>query len=534
MALNTETVETQDNISKPGASNRSLILHLDKITVKPEDGPVLEVLKDLSTAGVDLIVPDHIYDPNICVLDNGHVLLPQGNKLAESVATTQALYKYARKITFIHDPIGIIEANNHHIELSHATRRALISESPSRSNAFGKVISINTNGHPHYIEVRTSDDQTYYFDTCNPDFVHEFIDTLSLSKPKENANTIKLPEVSAGTTSLDQEVKFLDDLTRTKILNYRAPDLGSKPETILGILLAHSENKTAVSTHARECLTQLLDQLISSEKPIPITMSIAVATRILNRLKFFEPDNLPTYAWMHMGNFFRLINEKIQTIHPAGINVTIFDEATLLGPQLGISSADIAQHLTSTRHLLSLVKAPIQIIPLTTEMFPESEIVKINPQVTDEQIYAVVCSRQDMTSKQIMDQLYTSRDRNYSCIADLVGADMWEDSRRKAITIARHLEYRKQVGLFDKLVDQKGIDATVTDKADRIVFDITSNALFNHAMPLVRRDRNTMHKVRIIPEYRIPIINPNAKPVKIAKQELLAGDGETTFYYIED
>lgn len=316
---------------------------------------------------------------------------------------------------------------------------------------------------------------------------------------------------------------------------YEAPK-GALKDSIISILLAHCERSVNVSKADRERLANQVLPFAKNQQPIPISISLAIGVRIPNPLKFTESDNLPTYSWMHFGNFLSLINEKVQRVYQPGIKVVVFDEATLFGPMIGILAESTLRHLRATEKLLKAVQAPVKIIPLTQDLFPQSEVDKITSTVGDDKVYSVVCSRQDMKIPEVMDPLYTDRQhRSYADLRRLLGGtNIWDDSKRMAEMIARHLEYRKKVGLFERLAGPVAVDATVTDKDGRVVFDVTSPALFNHAMPIVRRSQDGNHKVQIEPEYRIRRLHPTAKSVKIDKSELSNDKGLMTFYYLNN
>ncbi len=531
--------------------NHTIIFNPTNFGLKPAEGEdplekavtldaseLIRILRDLSRGGVRLLarnlssgtaeVLTCLAIPTIEL--DGHDL---SNQRVDDIRTAEDLTRLAQKTAVLEDRTKTVTLSLDNPAIKRATNGLLIiaNGQPAEATSFGKKISIDTTPDGNGIVIMVNGQPRGYFDSSSKRFLPDLASALERAKALEERIKIKIPETSTGVTTLEQEVRFLQTY-RTHLLRDFEPPTGAVNEAILKILLTHCESSVQVSKNDREHLAKQIMPFIKKNVPVPISISMAIGTRIPNPLKFKEEDNLPTYAWLHFGNFMAIINEKIKRLYPQGIKTVVFDEATLFGPMMGITKDSINRHLRVTQRLLAAVGAPVEIIPLEEAMFPVDEVNKIKANVDDDKIYAIVCSRSDMAIPEVMGPLYSDRqNRSYAQLKQLTGLEIWEDSRRLAMIIARYLEYRKKMGLFETLAGPIAVDATVTDKDGRVVFDVTSNTLFNHAMPVVQRNDQGMHKVHIVPEYRVKREYPNAKPVKIDKRELDANSGFMTFLY---
>ena len=293
-----------------------------------------------------------------------------------------------------------------------------------------------------------------------------------------------------------------------------------------------------MSGRERNRLANQINGFVRANKPVVITISLAIGCRISNSLKFREQVNLPTQAWAHLAWFFSLVNEKVQRIYAPGLRVVIFDEATLFARLMGLSPQEVKQHLMATRKIIAAMNAPIEIVEMRPEMFPSEEVQAITVSVDNEIIYAIACSMLGMRRAEAMDPLYRTREKDFSTLREMMGLDLWDRARTIAEEVARCLQWRKRARLFDKLLGVSGIDACVTDKGERLVFDVTSNALLNHGMPVIRREQSGLYKAWIVPEYRIResvVIDEKTRytrPVCISPSEFGLKGPDYTFYYL--
>ncbi|MBD3353837.1 MAG: hypothetical protein GF364_20310 [Candidatus Lokiarchaeota archaeon] len=303
-------------------------------------------------------------------------------------------------------------------------------------------------------------------------------------------------------------------------------------KSILNILLSASEKGIKIPDSQIEKWKMVVEGFVKRNEPVTLAMSLAVGTRIPNRLKFFDDVNLPTLGWMYFFYFFQMLNQKICMVYPSGIRLVIFDEAWLFGKYLGVSREFIEINLRAVKKIIELMKVPVEIILMKEKDFDLAEVDKIEPKVNLSQIYGFLCSLPDMNNPNIMHSLYRKRKRNYQIIQREAG-DLWKEAETKAKRVAQYLTWRKQSNLFGNLIGEEYIDTTITDKDGRLVLDITC-ALMNHGMPVVRCNDLGLLKVDIVPEYRIPVDYPNAVPVWINKSDLIPDmDGNFKFYYLE-
>lgn len=360
---------------------------------------------------------------------------------------------------------------------------------------------------------------------------------VKLERSKEHETVkITLPKLERKDdgsliTTLAEERKFFQSMASWRMQSIRLKEQ-EKCRSILNILLASSEKRIAVSESLKSRWRAVIDSCIGEDLPITLTMSLAVGTRIPNRLKFFDNVNLPTFGWLYFLFFFQMLNEKVRLVYPPGIKLVIFDEAWLFGKYLGIEQSEIEVNLRAVEKLIAAMEVPVEIILMREGHFNLAEVNDINARVTHSQIYGFLCSLPEMTNPAVMHSLYRRRSRDYDKIR-LAAGDLWDKAQENTRRVAQFLTWRKKVDLFRNLLGCRYIDTTITDKDERLVLDITCS-LMNHGMPVVRCNAQGLLKVDIVPEYRIPSEYQNVVPVWIKKSDLgVSIEGSFKFYYLE-
>jgi hypothetical protein len=359
------------------------------------------------------------------------------------------------------------------------------------------------------------------------------IKRLASKRKKKPTPMIVIPPAKDGVTTLQKEAVFYRSLADNRLHGYIQPcktDAGA----VLGVILSHTEEQIKLDRFERKDLTRKIGHFMKDQKPIEITISLAIGCRIQNRLKYFEETNMPTLGWAHLAWYFRYIDEKVKRIYAPGIKLIVFDEAILFHEMMGISEQVVRDNLRATRSLIEGIGAPIQIYEMEKELFPDDEIEIRRGCANVAQVYAMVCSLPEMNNKDVMKCLYKSRGRNYGKIRRIVGEELWAKAQRFSDVVVSYLSWRKETKLFQRLGFEQSLDACITDKSGRIVFDITSGLLINHGMPVVRRGQRGVYKIFVLPEYRIKDEFPKAVPIKIDPKQSFGIDGEPyVFYYKE-
>ena len=334
-------------------------------------------------------------------------------------------------------------------------------------------------------------------------------------------------------TTLSEECRYYEDLIDFRLRGFIPPKTVGVAEKVFKIICAqaHREERMKLDSREEQDIILMIDHHISRGTPIPITLSLAIGLRVNNSLKYREFIHFPSLGWIHFGYFFKSLQKKVKMVYRPGVKIIVFDEATLLSRFFDIEAAYVEKFLKSVRGLFQRIDAPIAIVEMSSEKFPSSEVEKMPVKVNDAQIYAAACSFPQMKERCAMDYLYRQRKRDYGQIREFIGEELWSHAERTSKVVAQHLAYRKSVNMFAEIVGAPFLDACITDKNKRIVFDITSPALINHGMPVVSRGLNGSYRLQIIPEYRIAHEFSNAKPIKISAKEF--GDNEDlfTFYY---
>jgi hypothetical protein len=406
-------------------------------------------------------------------------------------------------------------------------------EAPNSQGSFARLVKADyyTDGDGAIVEVDGVETSV----GMSPRFALDLMKTITRALAGPKGPVIELPSLDGDVTTLAAELAFFDSQLKWRLDGYTVP-AGSVPDAVLSILVSHTkEGLPPLSGTERTRLTNIIGQFVKLRKPVPVTISYAIGVRIPNRLKFFEDAQVPTLAWVHTGWFFKLLNEKVKRVYAPGLRIVVFDEATLFASMLpGFSLEGVEKFLDMTRELFRRMDTPIEIIPLSRDQFPEKEVGKVSVLPDRERTYAILCSLPEMQDPDIMHDLYHKRDRDYDAARRLAGP-LWAVAEQNSAIISRYLTYRKNARLFSTLLGGSDfVDACVTEKEERIVLDMTANALPNHGMPLVRRNVAGAYSMKIVPEYRFTG-RRNMHPVRIALSEFgIDSPGEMTFYYREE
>ena len=482
-----------------------------EILEKAEKDEYWRMIIDLGEAGVTLVVPENLIGA-FQQIGFDYRLIKTGEK-------PEDLKVIKKSVAWIYDPQSLVKT----------TPEKMVVSIHYPQSAFAKVIKVDIEGTSAVISVG---DDRRKLDLTSRRFQADLFKALEKIAATYKPLQLTLPDVTSGATTIKKEVDFYRSLLSIRMAGY-SPPRGSVAEGILGVIIAHTEEKIEVPAAELARLTNIIRIYVRRNQPIPITLSFAIGTRIPNPLKFKEAVALPTLAWLYLAFFFTLINEKVKTIYGPGLRVVIFDEATLFASLTGLEPASVMQMLSVCRKLFLMLGAPVEVVELKPDLFPEKEVEAINVGIDFDQTYAVACSLPDMLQTDVMADLYVRRDRNYQSLRLMMGEDVWRKAETTAVTMAKYLSYRKRARIFSHILGINDfIDACITDKATRIVFDVTANALLNHGMPVVSRLADGAHKIWIVPEYRISVEYPKAKQVKISPMEFSLTGEPYVFYYV--
>lgn len=498
-----------------------------------------KIMRDLTRGKLQLLVVG--LNPNVQeALTLANVGVGEANgHMGPLITTIKSLITLAQGRTYVEDSIGILGTVTEDPRIN----SLLIATEPPESNVFGKFIRIIASEDGTHIKMLINGQLAFAHPIGSKRLIPDLIIALEKAKSANiEPRQTRLPNNRDGITTITDEITYLKSQRRYEAAGYAPPQLA--PDKAVPVVLQSACDLSVMGTpnERQKLMSEISSKIapfIRREVAIPMSITFAMGLRAPG-LKFKELDNLPTYGWLQFANFLATLDERVKMVYPPGLKVHIFDETPLFGPLLpGVTPESIQQGIEGSNRLLKAMGVLgnlIHIHPMLPEQFPRSEVSKTNPGSIDEsRVYALVCSRPDMTNPKVMDPLYTDRQhRSYAELKRLAGEDIWEDSRRTAVIMGQCLQYRKNTKLFEGMIGTAiPIDATVTDKVGRIVLDVTPMALFNHGMPVVSRSDNGLYKIHIEPEYRLNRSDrfPNAKPVRLAKSELGAGPGYMTFYY---
>ncbi|MDP3093190.1 MAG: hypothetical protein Q8N16_00295 [bacterium] len=482
-----------------------------EILERAEKDEYWRMIIDLGEAGVTLAVPENLIGAFQQIGFNCRLI-----KVGEGPGDLETIKE---SVAWIYDPHSLVKT----------IPEKMVASTHYPWSAFAKIIKVDIEGMSAVISVG---DDKRKLDLSSRRFQADLSKALEKIAAASKPLQLTLPDIASGMTTIEKEIGFYRSLLSIKMAGY-SPSRGSVAEGILRIIIAHTEEKIEVPAAELARLANIIKTYVRRNQPVPITLSFAIGTRIPNPLKFKEVIAFPTLAWLYLAFFFALINEKVKTIYEPGLRVVIFDEATLFASLTGLEPASVMQMLSICRKLFSALGAPVEVVELKPDLFPVKEVEAINVGVDFDQTYAVACSLPDMLQMDVMADLYIRRDRNYQALRLMMGEDLWRKAEITAVAMAKLLAYRKRARIFSRILGVNDfIDACITDKAARIVFDVTANALLNHGMPVVSRLADGAHKMWIVPEYRISFEHPKAKQVKISPLEFGLTGEPYVFYYV--
>ncbi len=308
---------------------------------------------------------------------------------------------------------------------------------------------------------------------------------------------------------LEDLTSFLENTLHQRVKSLRTKKMkgATQEEKILSLLLTGCERGTDVSPVKESLLNRIAAYTVVGA-PIQISLSVAIGCKIPNRLKFSDLSSVPTFAWVHLFWFFKVLNEKIKKVYSPGVEVIIFDESSLFRDLLfadHLSEEDIRKFYRYLSIITEYMKPPVRFIPMRPDMF-DIHPAEIPPnEVPDCVTYAMVCSLPHMQDPRVMDPLYTTSRKDYTWLAKQAGEDVWQKAQLLAGKVHATLKRRKELGLFQKLTQSCNlIDACITRKDGRLCLNITVPCLFNHGVPILECDQKTgKYKVKMTPEYRI-------------------------------
>lgn len=507
--------------------------------------PFWLLLRDLHSAGFGFQISDQFIVDVLEALAFNVVFVTASEK--QRPMTFSALKAFAAEGSWVIDPHQLVRIDNG-------------SKNPAPRMFFGNKAPLNPKAFKYVIELPLEDvlakllrDGTcLWCGNCTDrrfwaNLYKELQEAVQpekkrISRPEVIQPADKFQSTKNGyLTTLEAERIYYASLLAERLFDFDPPNEKRGSASILQILLHHCEEQISrkLSSGAQAGLERQIEYFMKRNEPIVINFAQAVM-RTPNCLKFSELHNLPTQAWLHLAYFFNVVHAKIKTIYEPGIKIILFDEAMLFGELFGYTKAQLDLHLKSVRHFIATLNSPIEIFPMTKEMFNCDEAQQIKVDITNDRVYAIACSHPKMTCKEAMDPLYVSRQKNFTELRSIIGREIWDHAFELCTYINQLMTWRKNNKLSEKILVFPSIDACITDKDDRIVFDITAPATLIHGVPVLSR-KKAHNKIQIIPEYRIHRgDHGKVHPVRLAVSELglspeeisSIGQSDILFYYL--
>lgn len=326
---------------------------------------------------------------------------------------------------------------------------------------------------------------------------------------------VQLPTLDNNETTLEKEIDWAKELTQhilriTERADAKTVRIYGLSDAILRFLL--SESRKTVDDISRGYMLERVRNSVSKNKPIPISITVALGIRFLNPLKHKESSNPPTAAWLYNIYKLNLIAERVRRFYPPGIVFYLFEEGYVLMDLFGISKETVDRNLEITREMIVSLNAPLKIIPLLPEHFPKDRMSEMNlSNIEEADIFAIMCSLPDMQSRKIMDMLYQKKEKPFSEIKRQM-ENIWKLAAEIALAKTELLVYRKKVKLFQHLLtnmngnadmEERLLDAAVTEKEGRLSFRFTGGTLFSHGAAVLERNGDGKNSCAVVPEYKL-------------------------------
>lgn len=337
------------------------------------------------------------------------------------------------------------------------------------------------------------------------------VDKAAKLPPGQTKTRIELPDTREGITIFSQEMKWLNLLLAHRVRGY-CPPQGSRERQVLRILLNHSDEGVVVSGMAQDNLRAIIRASTEMGKPVPISLTVAHGMRAPNPLKFTSDSihGAPTAAWAYNVFELALMDREVRTLYQPGLHFYVFEEGYLFRDLADVPLEIVERNVAITNRIIRELAAPVMILPMLSEHFPEKEVVATAAAVTDPEVFAMLCSVPEMKERSAMDLLYTIRDKPFARFKREMPA-LWAKARNMAEAKNRRLAWRKKTGLFPRLIaeatgekiDGRVVDAAITEKEGRICFKLTGEAMFNHGAAVIERDTNGRFACWVVPEYRL-------------------------------
>ncbi len=331
----------------------------------------------------------------------------------------------------------------------------------------------------------------------------------------ERKQNVQLPVYNYNETTLEREIEWIKSLTEHILRITLRTDLKTvrvygKEEAILRFIL--SESRKTVDDISRQHLLEKIKNSVAKNKPIPLSLTVALGIRFPNHLKNTNPSSPPTAAWLY--NFYKLnlIAERVRRFYPPGMEIFLFEEGYILMGMFGISKETVDKNLEVSRTIIECLNAPLRIIPLLPEHFPKDRLLEIGLSEIDEaDIFAILCSLPEMRDRKIMDLLYQKKDKPFEEIKRQTGK-LWVHASEIATVKTELLAYRKKIKLFPRLIaeltgdtdtEERILDAAVTEKYGRLSFRFTGGSLFSHGVAVLERNTDGKNSCVVVPEYKL-------------------------------
>ncbi len=301
-------------------------------------------------------------------------------------------------------------------------------------------------------------------------------------------------------TLLTTEIGVMEAAGAAKLLNYRPPK-GSPVDVLFRIFNKHSRDR--ISPHEEEKIRAAIEAAIQGAQTIPIGIVWSCGGIAPSPMKFREPKvNLPRLGDVWPLFWLNIFNQKVQTIHPPGIEVIIADETSIF-EHLGVPPGEVRLRLTIMEEMARQYAPFITICSL-----PSLEELGVDPEVgepTNDEILAIATALPSSeVPQEVFDQLYTTRVKDWNRICGIIPTEIWEQSRTVATHVRKLGAARRGMHFFAEKLGGRTchIDAAITEKG-RFCPKIWGEAFPQHGGTLLRANEHGKYSVRIVPEYRL-------------------------------
>lgn len=311
----------------------------------------------------------------------------------------------------------------------------------------------------------------------------------------QNSTRVNPQEV----TKLKDELERMDSIVLGRLDSYESHKRGKLIDNIVGILLASSKNKgKGMGRNWIEKIYLAVEWAITNDQPINISLAWACGTISLSSYKFLEvTNNLPRLGDIWTLFWFKILNQKIQTLYSPGIKLVIIDEVPH-GIIIGRTKQEIRMRQSAIAYIAREITPFIEIVSLP---FFQYDGTVGNP--CNDEILAILMSLPLPISPEVSELCYRTRVKPWKDIMEMVPGSSWKQAENLRIQMKKVDAQKKESNFTANLFDGNPfLEACIVDKG-RWSPDIWNMAFPQHGGTVLDNAGGNRFSISCIPEARL-------------------------------